>query len=162
MGYSGLGMQNWIYKRKLHKPFTKRGKVPTFHSLPKHSRTFKLKPTIKTNKRLFGFKIICIIIVLGFFTYTFSTKFIAHEKVYNQSSKNGTVYKNEIAFDFLLNSGISRLSRNNVSGAYSEFVLAYRIKPENEQVINLLIETTSILCKKQADYCIELEKFLDK
>ncbi|WP_299887843.1 hypothetical protein [uncultured Lacinutrix sp.] len=159
-GYMGFGMQSWIYKRKMRKPFSKRGKVPTFNPLQKYSRTFKLKPTIKRNKRLSGFITVFTIVTLVFFTFLFCNKFFEHEKAYNRPINVAKTYKNTTAFNFLLNSGISRLSNNNVHGAYSEFVLAHKINPDNDQVINLLIETTNILCEEDIYYCNELEKFL--
>lgn len=50
MGYMGFGMQSSVYKRHPRKPFSKRGKVPSFSPLLNYTRTFSLKPHIKENK----------------------------------------------------------------------------------------------------------------
>ncbi|WP_044398133.1 hypothetical protein [Lacinutrix sp. Hel_I_90] len=161
MGYSGLGMQSWIYKRKLHRPFSKRGKVPTFASLPSYSRTFALKPKSKENRRAVGFTTIAIILLFFSALYILGSKWHQYES--SLERKRVIVHSecNETAFQFLLNSGKSRLSKHNVSGAYSEFVLAHKIDPKNENVVNLLIETTHTLCIEDQRYCDALEYYLD-
>jgi hypothetical protein len=161
MGYSGLGMQSWIYKRKLHRPFSRRGKIPTFASLPLYSRTFALKPKSKENRRVVGLTTIAIILLFFSALYILGSKWHHYES--SRERKRARVYSefNETAVQFLLNSGKSRLSKNNVSGAYSEFVLANKIDPKNENVVNLLIETTYILCTEDQRYCDALEHYLD-
>lgn len=161
MGYSGLGMQSWIYKRKLHRPFSKRGKVPTFASLPSYTRTFILKPKSKENRRVVGFTTIAIILLFFSALYILGSKWHQYES--SRERNRALVHSefNDTAFQFLLNSGKSRLSKNNVSGAYSEFVLANKIDPKNENVVNLLIQTTYILCIEDQRYCDALEQYLD-
>lgn len=61
---------------------------------------------------------------------------------------------------FLVSSGKSRLRSNNMLGVYSEFVLAHKIEPKNEEIINLLIETSYSLCKNDKVYCEALETYL--
>ena len=65
------------------------------------------------------------------------------------------------AFNFLLNSGKTHLKRNNVVGAYSEFILAYRVNPNNKELNQLLIETLSILCVNDENYCGELDDLMN-
>lgn len=161
MGYSGLGMQSWIYKRKLHRPFSKRSKVPTLASLPLYSRTFTLKPKSKESRRVVGYTTIAIILLFFSASYILGNKLHQYEasRLRNQAIVQSE--HNDTAFQFLVNSGKSRLSKNNVSGAYSEFVLANKIYPKNKNVINLLIETTHILCVEDQRYCDALQHYLD-
>lgn len=64
---------------------------------------------------------------------------------------------NRAAFAFLMKSGKNRFERLLVEDAYSEFKLAYRLYPENEELKQYLFETLSILCQKQETYCQELD-----
>jgi len=63
--------------------------------------------------------------------------------------------------NFLLNSGKKRLVSNNILGAYSEFNLAYKIKPNNKELNQLMIETLSTLCISEEKYCDRLDVFLN-
>ena len=69
--------------------------------------------------------------------------------------------KDKEAFDFLIKSGKKRLLSNNILGAYSEFNLAYNIKPKDKELNELLIETLSILCDKKESHCEELDILLN-
>ncbi|WP_299381402.1 hypothetical protein [uncultured Lacinutrix sp.] len=152
-GYMGFGMQSWIYKRKLRKPFSKRGKVPTHSSLPLYSRVFKLQRSVKKNKKqnaVLTLLIIFSLLILGVLTFSNIFKYEKQHKEFVSEMKD---IKNQEAFIFLLNSGKERLNANNFSGAYSEFVLAYTINSQNEEVVRLLEETSSVLCKTDKKYC---------
>jgi hypothetical protein len=48
------------------------------------------------------------------------------------------------------------INRTQVIGAYSEFCLAQKIKPNNKQLNQLLVETLSMLCEENKGYCDEL------
>lgn len=160
-GYMGFGMQSWIYKRKLRKPFSKRGKVPTFSSLPLYSREFKLKPSIKRNKKLIGLLTISITLLLTTTVVIYGFKFHKYESTQSELVKEINLEKNKGAFQFLLNSGKNRFYSNNFLGAYSELVLAHKICSQDKDVINLLIETSRILCKSDLKYCEALDNYLD-
>lgn len=161
MGYSGLGMQSWIYKRKLHKPFSKRGKVPSFHSLPLYSRTFSLKSKNKSNTRRLGLITVTIILLFCSALYIFGNKFTSYNKQYSVLMEEYKENLNAEAFSFLMNSGKNRFRANNIEGAYSEFSLAYKIEPKNEELLNLLIETSNLLCENKSKYCEDLEKYMN-
>ncbi|BAO77506.1 hypothetical protein [Winogradskyella sp. PG-2] len=70
------------------------------------------------------------------------------------------ISKDNQAFDFLMNSGKKRLRSGNIYDAYSEFKLAVAIKPVNEEVNQLLLETISMLCEENENYCNELENLI--
>ena len=160
-GYMGFGMQSWIYKRKLRKPFSKRGKVPTFASLPVYSREFTIKPSIKSNKKLIGWLIIIITLLLSTIVIIFGFKFHEYESVQSELVYEVNLKNDKKAFHFLLDSGKDRYYSNNFLGAYSEFVLAHQINSENKEILNLLIETSRILCENDLKYCEALDNYLD-
>ena len=68
--------------------------------------------------------------------------------------------KDNEAFEFLLRSGKNRLLSNNILGAYSEFNLAYNIKPKDKELNQLMIETLGILCVNEEKYCSELDDLM--
>ncbi len=159
MGYCGLGMQSWIYKMRPRKPFSMELK-PSFTSVPNHKRTFSL--TLKTNENKFETGLITIITVffLVFFISAFSIKYYQFSKTQTALVAKHEKIFNDEAFTFLMNSGKGRLKHNNIIGAYSEFNLAYNIKPENEELNQILIETLSILCENDIKYCNKLNTHL--
>jgi len=66
------------------------------------------------------------------------------------------------AFVFLMNSGKQRLKSNNISGAYSEFKLAQNIRPEDQELSDLMLQTLSMLCEQKNKYCTELDVMMTK
>lgn len=161
MGYMGFGMQRWIYNRSLRKPFSKRGQIPSFSAIPKYSRTFKIIPHIPESKPKYVVIGIVTFISLLFLTKLYTNKFVLYSNNYTKVNQERLKAIDIEAFNFLLNSGKLHLKRNNISGAYSEFILAYKVNPNNKKLNQLLIETLSILCKKDISYCAELNGFLD-
>ncbi len=159
-GYMGFGMQKWIYSRKSRTKLYVRETIPSFTSLPKYSRTFQLKASVKENKLLNGILAIGIAISLIILSGSFIKKYTDYS---NEQTKQVTIYnnyENEKAFNFLVESGISRLAGNNIIGAYSEFKLAHEIHQNDEKFNQLFIETLSILCNDDEKYCNELDYFL--
>lgn len=61
---------------------------------------------------------------------------------------------------FLIHSGKPRLENYRLIEAYSEFELAYKIYLDNESVQQYIIETLSVLCTTNSNYCNELENYL--
>jgi hypothetical protein len=159
MGYSGLGMQSWIYKMRPRKPFSMERK-PSFSALPNHKRTFAL--TLKTNENRFetGLVTIFVALLLVFIISIFSIESYEHFKIQTALvNKQEKKFNNE-AFTFFMNSGKGRLKHNNIIGAYSEFNLAFNIYPQDEELNKILIETLSILCENDNKYCTKLNTHL--
>lgn len=157
MGYMGFGMQSCVYNRRPRKVFSKRGRIPSFSTLPKYSRAYKIKPHVKENKYKYVFLGLIVFISLVFLIKTFTTKFIIYTNNQSRVLLENSKQKDIEAFSFLLKSGKRRLLSNNIVGAYSEFNLAYNIRPESEELNQLLIETLSILCSEREKYCDKLD-----
>jgi hypothetical protein len=160
-GYMGLGLQKWIYSRNPQKkPYVHEG-LQSFTALPKYSRTFKLQPSIRENKRLKGFQTLIITLVFSIVLAHCYTNFINYSNKQTLALNERAYIDSQKAFNFLFNSGKNRLLDNNIKGAYSEFKLAYNIDTHNQKLNQLIIETLSILCNDNNTYCFELNDFLE-
>lgn len=160
----GFGMQSWIYKKCNRKPFAKRHKLPSFSPLQKYSRDFGIKPHEDEDQVKRKNAILTIVIVLSFLMLcgVLFKQFYVYSTNHSKSITAHYRLENEKAFNYLYDSGIRRLSHNNLIGAYSELKLACQIDSKNEELNKLLIETLSALCSKDLKYCIELENLLKK
>ncbi len=160
-GYMGFGMQKWIYSRNLRRQLYMRDRIPSFTSLPKYSRTFTIKPKIKERPKLKGILIILIVfsvVLIGGVNYK---NFISYSNRQTVLVNDFSKLKDKKAFNFLLNSGKSRIYRNDIIGAYSEFKLAYNIDLVNKELNQLFIEILYILCDQDDKYCNELDTHID-
>ncbi|MFS4481986.1 hypothetical protein ACKGJY_03130 [Hyunsoonleella sp. 2307UL5-6] len=84
-------------------------------------------------------------------------------KKQNQLHYNKVVsinYEDAKAFNFLIESGRSRLKKGDVKAAYSEFILASKIKPHHLELHQLTAETLSVLCEKDKQFCKALDVLL--
>ena len=61
------------------------------------------------------------------------------------------------AYNFLMNSGKKRFKNGAYKSAYSEFKLAYDIKPNDEEVKALIHEILVLLCQSDERYCKKLD-----
>lgn len=149
-GYMGFGLQKWIYSRNPRKKMFVKERIPSFTSLPKYSRTFKLQASIVENKKLMGF--LTVLITIGFIVVINLTyqKFNDYSNEYNKKMNVYHNHKNEKAFNFLMDSGKYRLESNKLLGAYSEFKLAYDINPDDDELNQLMLETLITLCDKKS------------
>ncbi len=159
MGYMGFGMQNVVYRQQPKKTY-EISRKPAFIPLQNYSRTFKLKPSIKKNQRLRGFLTISIIGISFFFITISALHFNDYSKIHARQTANRVEQDNRAAFNFLMHSGMDRLRNNDLIEAYSEFKLACKIDPDNEQLKRLVIETASVLCAKEEKYCSDLNYYL--
>lgn len=60
-------------------------------------------------------------------------------------------------FLFLMRAGQVELAKGNLVAAYNEFVLAQKIKPKDELLNQLLLETFSSLCANENQFCEALD-----
>ncbi|WP_242204568.1 hypothetical protein [Aestuariivivens insulae] len=160
MGYMGFGMQRWIYSRNPKKKLYERKNLKPFTPLQHYSRVFKLQPSITENKRSHGFLTILFVVIALIMVFLAFQNFTNYSNRYNRLVYNKTIIENNAAFNFLMNSGKNRLQGNRVYDAYSEFKLAQVIYPKNKELNQLLIETLSILCETNNNYCVELDDLL--
>jgi hypothetical protein len=156
MGYMGFGMQSWIYRMRPRKPFSMERKK-SFTSVPKTSRQFKLQRSKQSDKLYIIISFLLLSLFFGI-AYIMKDSLLLHANTIEKEKNERIADMNEAAYKFLLNSGKSRLNRNNIMGAYSEFKLAYNLKPKETELKNLLIETVYILCNFDSKYCDELDK----
>lgn len=162
MGYMGLGMHKWIYSRNPQKKLFEKNRLPLFTPIPRYSRTFKLQSNPKENKLRAG--ILTVVIIIGFIIVLnyFYNQFTVHSKEISKQTMVTENIKNNQAFEFLLKSGKNRLKENRMLMAYSELKLAQALRPDDEELNNILIETLSIICNNDNKYCNELDTLLKR
>lgn len=149
----GFGMQKWIYTMRPRKPFSMQRKS-SFTKIPTYRRTFKLQPSKDEKGYNFGILFFLILIVVIGLAIP---KWLAQTKINNKEITELRAVSNTKAFNFLIKSGKQRLNSGSVFGAYSEFKLAYAIKPNDEKLNQLLFETLATLCIDYNRYCNALE-----
>lgn len=158
MGFMGFGMQKWIYTMRPRKPFSMQRKG-SFTSIPTYSRKFKLQYYKNEGSYNFGIVLFLVIIMVASFT-------ISNWKIYVQLHHKDVMELREAkeiqAFRFLMSSGKRRLNNGKISGAYSEFKLAYAIKPNNNEVNQFLTETLEILCLDYKRHCDDYNTLIQK
>lgn len=158
-GYMGFGMASWIYKQGPRKPFSKRKRRPTCNTLSTYDRVFKLQPSKKSSNLYIVFSFLLIgLMAIGL--YYKIPQFEDYQNNWANQKQERIDRNNTFAFNFLMKSGTSRLTSNNLKGAHSEFKLAYAIYPNDETVNQLLIETLVGLCENENEYCKELDAVL--
>ena len=154
MGYMGLGLQSWIYRMRPRKPYSMQRKG-SFSELPTYRREFKIQASKQQSRINVYLSALLIFFVIGVFAL-FAPRFSRHRNKINLEARERLVKLDDAAYEFLLTSGKSRLLSNNIMGAYTEFNLAYSIKPRDEEITTLFIETLSILCVDDNTYCDQL------
>ena len=154
MGYMGLGLQKWIYGMRPRKPFSMQRKG-SFTAVPTYSREFKLQ--YSNNKGSYNFGIILFFIMVLIIALSIP-HWIEDSRLRHKEELAWTLKKDNDAFNFLIKSGKMRLNKGEISGAYSEFKLAYAIKPKDKALNQLLFETLGILCVDYNKHCDDLIK----
>lgn len=161
-GYMGFGMQSWLYKKKPRKPFTKRGKLPSYTALPKYSREFTIKPKSKENSKLVGAITIGIILCFICLGFIYEKKFTNYSNEYSKSIEAFNKKKDHEAYIYLISKATEELKRGQTLKAYDKLKIAETIYPNDYQQKHLMKETLSILCTKDKNYCIDLDKYLSE
>ena len=149
MGYMGLGLQKWIYGMRPRKPYSMQRKG-SFTEVPTYSRAFKLQ--YSNNEGSYNFGIVLFVVMVLLIALSIP-RWLEDSKKRHQYELALAIQKDNDAFTFLLKSGKSRLHKGRISGAYSEFKLAYAIKPNNKELNSLLLETLEILCLDYNRHC---------
>lgn len=158
MGFMGFGMQKWIYTMRPRKPFSMERK-PSFTVVPIHKRKFKLQHSKKSNTSYIGVVLLIIMLIL---IGTYLPKIVTYESQRHKNELAMQIARDNYIFNFLIDSGEKRLDRGEISGAYLEFKLAYAIKPDDEKLNKLLLETLEVLCLDYSRYCENYNKLLEK
>lgn len=130
----GFGLQKWIYTLKPRRPFSMERK-PTGDTLPEYHREFKIKPaTGQTDSRIKAlftlFLLAVLLAVTGLliirFSNTTSTNYKNYQKVLQNEDVNG--------FQVLFKTGLYYYEKGEWNLALSEFELALKLQPENEEL----------------------------
>ncbi|MFD1015130.1 hypothetical protein [Winogradskyella rapida] len=138
----GLGMQKWIYGMRARAPFSMQRKK-SFTALPTYSRKFKIQPS--KQRPIYDFGII-FGFVLGFIMLLSITNLVQSFKQHQNKVQMLNFQKDDWAFNFLMKSGENRLAKGKISAAYSEFQLAYAIRPHDKKLQELMHVTSGQLC----------------
>lgn len=146
-----FGMQQKVYETRPRKPYSKRRKT-SFAAVPKYKREFKSQPS--KNDDLYRIGIVLFILII-FVLSTIIPKWIDYERIRRKQEITYTTEKDNKAFNFLIKSGKKRLNVGAISGAYSEFKLAYAIRPNDKELNQLLLETLEILCLDYSVHCTD-------
>ncbi len=142
MGYMGLGMQKWIYGMRARAPFSIQRKK-SFTALPTYSRKFKIQPSKPRPTYDFG---IIFGFVLGFVMLLCIPNLEQSFKQHQNKVQLLSLQEDDKAFNFLMKSGENRLAKGKISAAYSEFQLAYAIRPQDKKLQELMHVTSEQLC----------------
>ena len=157
MGYMGFGMAKWVYKQRPKKAFAKSAGKPSCNVLTDYKRKFKLKPSNTFGRRKLNFEIIIVLATVLFFTFLLF-KFDNYESNIVKAKHQSAIIKDEMIFNYLLDSGIYHLEHNNYENALSEFILAEKINPEDKKLHRLMTEVYYVLCESESRHCAELER----
>lgn len=113
-------------------------------SLKKYILQFHFgKRDILKNQLSDGVLIICVVLLLVFPVCQLKKTFTEYQYKHSLELQASLKRKDLEAFNFLIDSGISRLKVGNIDEALSEFKLAYAIYPENPKVLSLIEEIQS-------------------
>ncbi|MGV6832510.1 MAG: hypothetical protein ACWA5P_13230 [bacterium] len=137
MGYMGFGLQNWIYRRRPRKPFSKKTR-PTFYALPNYEREFKIQPSKDDNMSIPKLVPILLIVFLVFFLTKGIKDFMDYSKDLNSFATQRNAEKSSKAFKYLVDAGEWRLLHHHYDEALRKFEFAREIYPEDERLINFL------------------------
>jgi hypothetical protein len=157
----GFGMANWVFKQRSRKAFAKRSTKPTSNTSPLYKRQFKLQPSKKSNRLHSIFTWMLIVLVsVGLFVKI--PEFMAHSRAIAIQNQERIKRLDAEAFSFLMRAGQAQLMRDDLVAAYHEFLLAQKIKPKDEHLNQLILETLSSLCENENQFCGKLDDAMSK
>ncbi|MCC1484167.1 hypothetical protein [Winogradskyella immobilis] len=153
MSYSDITLHKYKAKKRKRKPFSKRRNSPKEKTRLRFITNFSSISLDSSN--IIAFVVIALVVFFMAMSYSGVKLHSQEMETFRLSSVER---ENKIAFTFLMKSGKERLERFLIKDAYSEFKLAYKLFPEDEELKKYLFETLSILCKKENAYCLELDQ----
>ena len=140
MGYMGFGLQNWIYRQRPRKPFSKKTR-PSFYALPNHNREFKIQPSKDDNMSIPKLVPILLIVFLVFFLTKGIKDFMDYSKDLNSFATQRNAEKSSKAFKYLVDAGEWRLLHHHYEEALRKFEFAKEIYPDHKELNQLIILT---------------------
>ena len=177
MGYSGFGLQKWIYNLKPRKPFKKGTKGAGYETYEINiPNDFKFKETRindpelaelrlkETRKRfasnsrkekLYGSLIVIGLIVIIALVYLRVSNYSLKSNVQQKQTMERISKEKEDALELLIMSGKLNLQNNDIEYAINDFTLALNIDPRNPIALYNLTLAFSIDCEKYSRNCDE-------
>ena len=169
MGYSGFGLQKWIFTQKARKPFSRNRGADVDNS--KFNNRFSFLSGVYSKEETLN-KIsirkrhnLVLAFLLVVFLFGFSFFFIKGFKKYeliNENSKNDIIISTQAESFFILKElGNKYFENKDYTNAIKEFELAYAIKSEN--IIKLkLLTCYENLCETDLSYCDKYNDLLNE
>jgi hypothetical protein len=169
MGYSGFGLQKWIFTQKARIPFTR--KLGTNAGNSKFNNPFSFLSgvyskeeainKISIRKRYNLVLAFLLVIFLFGFTFFFIKGFKKYELIH-ENSKNEIINSTQAeSFSILNELGNQYFENKDFANAVKEFELAYAIKSENGIKLKLLTCYEN-LCETDLSYCDKYNDLLNE
>lgn len=162
MGYMGFGLQNWIYRQRPRKPFSKQTKS-NFEPLPTYNREFNLQKNDNYSKGYNSTYVLVILLVLSviFIYILFDYVIIGNSKTTPQVKQD-----NKESLDIIIESANNYRKYSEWKSAQKELELALKLDPNNLVVNKLYIQTLFSLCLEDTNervlYIREINRAIDK
>lgn len=159
MRYIWVYIEYHLHKIGLKKLYVKRGSIPYSTAFKGISKHFGFNKDIDSEVYINTVIKILMLLFCVFLCFHLILK-IKHHNKYHYHNIQDTSIADLKAFSFLIDSGKERLAQGNIQGAYSEFILASNIQSNHQELQQLIIETLSILCTTNLEFCEALDKQL--
>lgn len=167
MGYSGFGLQKWIYKQKARKPFTRSRNGVAGNS--EFSNNFNASfgayekgealANISNRRKFDLLTLFAILIALGGLGYYFSMRFSNYEALNKKLQLKSKAAFETKSYEILTNQGTVYYDQGNYFKASKELELAYTIKQTKELEHKLLVCYQKLCKAKNKEYCKKYEEF---
>jgi len=169
MGYSGFGMQKWIFTQKPRKPFSRNKGANASNSI--FSKTFgflsgsyskkqALENISKRKTKIFGItSAIVFFFTAGTFFFVRNIKSYSNVKLeYSQEVLKET---DQESYHILTELGDQYFKNEEYLFAANEFELAYKLKP-NPNLKEKILNCYQYLCETDTVYCSQFYTFLNE
>lgn len=169
MGYSGFGLQKWIFTQKARKPFSRKRGADVDNS--KFNNRFSFLSGVYSKEEALNkisirkrynlvLAFVLVIFLLGF--AFFFIKGIKKYEVIHKNSKNEIINSTQAESFFILKElGNKYFENKDYINALREFELAYAIDPENGIKFKLLTCYEN-LCESDLSYCDKYNDLLNE
>jgi hypothetical protein len=169
MGYSGFGLQKWIFTQKARKPFSRKRGADVDNS--KFNNRFSFLSGVYSKEEAINkisirkrynlvLAFVLVIFLLGF--AFFFIKGIKKYEVIHKNSKNEIINSTQAESFFILKElGNQYFENKDFANAVIEFELAFAIKPDNEIKLKLLTCYEN-LCETDLSYCDKYNDLLNE
>jgi len=169
MGYSGFGLQKWIFTQKARKPFSRKRGADVDNSKFNNRFSFlsgvyskdEALNKISIRKRYNLVLAFLLVVFLFGFTFFFIKGFKKYELIHENSKNDIIISTQAESFLILKELGNQYFENKDFANAVKEFELAYAIKSENGIKLKLLTCYEN-LCKTDLSYCDKYNDLLNE